>query len=106
MDICLWYSNYISDNPDTKVNSTKWRIKNNCIFEHQGIVKFKNDKYVCDNYSVKPTIDGAFEVGDIIGIKKSIPNKFIFTYFEEENEITVDKFALPNNIVVLSKNNQ
>ena len=45
-------------------------------------------------------------MGDIIGIKKSIPNKFIFTYFEEENEITVDKFALPNNIVVLSKNNQ
>ena len=106
MDICLWYAKYISENPDPNVNSTKWRIKNNCIFEHQGIVKLKNDKYVCDNYSVKPAIDGAFEVGDIIGIKKSIPNKFIFTYFEEENEITVDKFALPNNIVVLSKNNQ
>jgi len=106
MDICLWYSEYITENSEPDKNASKWRIKDNCVFEHKGIVKFQSDKYVCDNYSIKPTKEGAFEVGDIIGIKKSIPNKHVFTYMDGEHEINVDKFVFPTNIVVLAKNNQ
>lgn len=105
MDLCLWYEESCKIAIAEKMN--KWQVKENCSFEYRGIINEIDGKMVCGSFLLHNK-DNSYYVGDEVGIKlhkgKPItPNKHIFSYSENGHEIVVDKYAYPNNIIIIHK---
>lgn len=107
MDICLWYAETRKNSTDH--NQSKWQLKPSYNFIFSGIIKNIDGKLIVGEYQIHNKDCNCSE-GDEVGIclykgKDISDNTKPFTYIDEGREIKVSKYAFPNNVVIIKKNN-